>query len=595
MRLTARLLFPLAASLLAAQGAKPALDVLPEKALGFMLFRDPVLSQVKLQAVMQRSGMKGDDPLTEAQKAFGLSQLPAGRQGMAIVYLEDAAPGAGGGQREAIYLSPPDCATFLARLKATPKQKGFFEYKAGGRTFAAALRDGWVLLADASAGAQLKRLAAAPPLRNSLGAIGGWMEGEEAYGALTPKGLWTVFNTFKKATGGKADAAQADAFMEKAESELSLLAFRGHMDENGNLSASVRARLNPVGAWMAIGRDLPLATDLGLSTLPKGPYTIAAGGAIPHVWMEGLVDMSMSGLRASLSAQGVPDDSLAALDAAMKREGAHVEGLAMLMPSLGPMGMRMQLRVDDSRAYEDDLKAEVQALSEACKTKDLPLPVHFESRDLNGRRQFGAIPSPNPAWAKLDPQFRASLEKNQPRSTYLALDGQTVEAAMGGADAADQLGAMGPDGSLAEDDGIRRAAGMLPNEGTFFLFMNMGSIFQQQAASMKEMDARLDKDLILGLPPVPEVPDCPPVGLSIRFDLDHWDLSLALPVETQLTLGRTQEAMTKAQMARVKAFQEQMKRAEAERKAKVPDKPQDLPPGTPAPDPDEDDGDEDRD
>ncbi|HTL98628.1 MAG TPA: hypothetical protein VL181_07475 [Holophagaceae bacterium] len=596
MRSFFRFLLPLAASAMAAQGAKPALDVLPEKTLGFLLFRDPVLSQVKLQGLMQRSGTKGDDPLTEAQKAFGLPQLPAGRQGMAIVYLEDTASGGAGGQREALYLSPPDCAAFLARLKATPKEKGFFEYKSGGRTYAAALRDGWVLLADATAGSQLKRMAAAPPLRNSLGSIGGWMEGEEAYGALTPKGLWAMFSTFKKAssgaTGGKADAAQADAFMEKAEAELSLLAFRGHLDENGNLSASVRARLNPAGAWMAIGRDLPLASDFGLSKLPKSAYTVAAGGAIPRVWMEGLVDMSMSGLRASLSAQGVTDDSLATLDSAMKREGAHVQGLAMVLPGLGPVGMRMQLRVDDSRAYEDDLKAEVQALAEACKTKDLPQPVHFESRDLNGRRQFGAVPAPNPAWSGLDAEAQASLAKDQTRSTYLALDGQTVEAALGGADAANQLGTLGAGGSLADDDGIRRAAGMLPNEGTFFAFLNTGAIFQQQAASMKSMDGMLAKDLAQGLPPIPEAPDCPPVGLSIRFNLDQWDLSLALPVETQLAMGRTQEAMAKAQAARMKAFREQMQRNAAERKAKDQGKGQEQSGGTKAPEPDEDDGDE---
>jgi hypothetical protein len=284
--------------------------------------------------------------------------------------------------------------------------------------------------------------------------------------------------------------------------------------------------------------------------------------------MESLADMSMSGLRASLSAQGVSDDSLAAVDAARKREGAHIQGFAMLMPSLGPIGMRMQFRVDDSRAYEDDLKAEVQTLAEACATKNIPVPVHFESKDLNGRRQFGAVPSPSPSWSGMDPALQAGLAKNQPRGTYLALDGQTVEAVFGNAEAADQLGPMGAGGSLADDDGIRRVAGMLPNEGTCFAFLNLGAMFQQQAASMKSMEGMLAKDLAQGLPPVPEVPDCPPMGLSIRFDLDHWDLSLALPVETQLAMGRTQEAMTKAQMARMKAFQEQMKRNAAERKSK---------------------------
>ena len=571
MRPFLRLLLPLAAAVLAAQGAKPALDVLPEKTLGFLLFRDPVLSQVKMQGLMQRTGMKGDDPLTEAQKAFGLAQLPAGRQGMAIVYLEDAAPGAGGSQREMLYLSPPDCATFLAKLKAVPKGKGLYEYKAGGKTFAAALRDGWVLLADANAQAQLKRMVAAAPLRASLGGLSGWMEEEDAYGALTPRGLWGMFNELKKAasgaTGGKSDAGQVDGFAEKAEAELSLLAFRGRMDENGNLSVSLRARLNPSGAWMAMGRDLPLADGFGMSRLPQSAFTLAAGGAIPHAWMETLADFSMSGFRMSLAAQGVSESDLASVDAARKQEGAHVQGFALLMPSMNPMDMVMQFQVDDSRAYESDLKGEVDAMLAACKSKNLPAPFHFESRDLNGRRLFGPVPDPNGAFGDMSPEERATMTRQQPRATYLALDGGTVEASIGGADSAAHLGAPQV-GSLSDDDGIRRAAALLPKEGTFFAFMNFGAIFQQQADSMKQMDAMLAKESPQNLPPIPEAPDCPPMGLSLRFDLDHWDLSLAMPVETQLALGRTQKAMAEAQAARMKAFREQLKRREEDRKSK---------------------------
>lgn len=560
-----RLLLPMAASLLAAQGPKPALDVLPEKSLGFLLFRDPVLSQVKLQGLLQRTGAKGalsQDPLSGAQKAFALPQLPAGRQGMAIVYLEDGAAAGESAPREVLYLSPPDPAAFLAKLHAAPKEKGLFAYKAGGRTYAAALRDGWVLLADGAAQSQLQRLAAAPPVRGSLGSLGGWMEGEEAYGALTPRGLWSVFHEIKQAasgaTGGKASTARADTFVDKAEAELALVAFRGHLDENGNLSASIRARLNPNGDWMAMGRDLPLAGGFGIATLPKTAYALAAGGAIPRAWMEAISDAGMTGFRMSLSARGATDSDLADLDAARKREGAHVQGFSFLMPTLNPVNMRMQLQVDDSRAYEDDLKAEVAALLAACKPKRIPMPLHFESKEVDGRRLFGPVPEGS-AEAGTDPGIQAAMARNQPRALFLARDGVTVEEVMGGADAAARLGAP-LEGSLAEDDGLRRVAGLLPNEGTFFAFINFGGLFQQQAASMKEMDARLDKDLAQDLPPVPAAQDCPPLGLSLRFDLDHWDLSVGLAVETQLALGRTQESMAEAQQARMKAFSEQMKR-----------------------------------
>ena len=562
MRPLLRALLPLLAPALLAQGAKPALDVLPEKTLGFLLFRDPALAQAKMQGLYQRLGAKQDDPLTEAQKAFGLPQLPAGRQGMALVYLED---GGGSGQRELLYLSPADGAAFLAKLHATEKEKGTFEYAAGGRTFAAVQRDGWVLLSDANAKAQLKRLAAAPPLRPSLGTLGGWLEGEEAYGALTPKGLWSVFHEMKQAasaaTEGKGNAGQVDAFAEQAEAELSLLAFRGHLDENGNLSASVRAMLNPSGSWMAIGRDLPLASDFGLAGLPKIPFAVAAGGAIPRAWMEGLVDLGTAPLRARLSAQGASDSGLAKVDAAAKREGEHVRGLAVVIPGLGPRGMRMLLRVDDSRAYEDDLKAEMDALSEASTEKNLPQVAHFESKVVGGRRQFGPVPEPDPSWANLSPDLRAKMAAYQPYFAYEAEDGQTVLASMSGIESA-----SGGSGELADDDGIRRAADLLPKEGTCFAFMNFGAIFRQETESMKWMEGRLDKDLQQGLPPIPEIPDAAPLGLSIRFDLDRWDLSVAFPVEAQLLIGHSSPAVDKAQMARMKAFQTQMQRDQAERK-----------------------------
>lgn len=568
MRFPLPLCLPLAAALLTAQAPKPALDVLPDKTLGFLLFRDPVLSQVKLQGLIQRTGAKdaGLDPLSEAQKAFGLPELPAGRQGMAIVYLEDPSAGVAGGQKEMLYLSPPDGAAFLAKLHAVAKEKGFFEYKAGGHAYAATLRDGWVLLADGAAKGQLTRLAAAPPLRGSLGDLGAWMEGEEAYGALTPRGLWSVFNEFKRgaasAAGGKG-TAQADAFVEQAEAELSLFAFRGHLDENGNLSATVRARLNPAGAWMALGRDLPEAGDLGLGGLPASAYLFAGGGAIPRVWMESLVNLSLSPFRARLSAQGVAEADLAPVDTAARRQTAHVRGFGVLMPSMDMTGIRMVLRVDDSRAYEDDMKAEIQAMAEACQTKNLTLPIHFTADEEGGLRSFGPVTAPDPQWANLPPDLQAKLAASRPQPRYVAQDAETISLRFGGAPAPDA-------GALSADDGIRRTAELLPKEGTFFAFVNMAGFFRQSAGMMREIEAHLDKDLASGLPPIPEVPDGPPLGLSLRFDLDHWDLSVGFPVETQLLMGRAQAAMEKAQGARMKAFQEQMKRQRAKAGGPVP-------------------------
>lgn len=571
--LAAPMLASLLAGPLAAQAPRPALDVLPEKTLGFLLFRDPVLSQVKLQGLFQRLGAKPADldPLTEAQKAFNLPVLPAGRQGMAIVYLEDPSAGAAGGQKEVLYLSPPDSAAFLAKLHATPQEKGYYAYKAGGHAYAATVRDGWVLVADGAAKGQLKRLAAAPPLRGSLGDLADWMEGEEAYGALTPRGLWSVFDQIKRAAGAAAGGkgtAQADTFLEQAEAEVSLLAFRGHLDENGNLSATVRARLNPAGAWMALGRDLPLARDWGLAGLPASAFSVAAGGAIPRAWMDAMVNMGLAPFRARLSAEGASDADLAPVDAAVRRQAAHVRGFAFLMPTLDASRMRMLIRVDDSRAFETDMKDEVQAMSEASRARNLPLPIHFVAGEEGGLRSFGLAADPDPQWANLPPDLQAKLAAGRPQPRYLELDAEHVDVRFTGGQ--DPAGAGSGAGALADDDGIRRAADLLPREGTFFAFLNLTALFQQSAAALKEMDAHLDKDLAAGLPAFPEVPSAPPLGLSLRFDLDHWDLSLAFPLETQLLAGRAQAAQEQARTARLKAYQEQMKRTQTREKEDTP-------------------------
>ncbi|HJW09788.1 MAG TPA: hypothetical protein VJ483_09150, partial [Holophagaceae bacterium] len=281
---------------LAAQAPRPALDVLPDKALGFILFRDPLLSQVKLQGLMQRLKQKKDDPLTEAQKTFGLPRLPPGRQGMALVFLEDGGANAKGPLQLA-YLSPTDAKGYLETLKATSKDGKLWSYETQGKHFAAAMKDGWVILGPEGAKAQVRRLSeTVSPLRKEAGSLGAWMEGGEAFGMVTPKGLWTFFHDAKKALGGPSQAEQADPFMAKAERELDLVALQGRLDADGNLVLSVRARLNPRGEWMAMGRDLPLADGLGIASLPRLDYQAAAGGNLPSEWLQAIGSLGTESL-----------------------------------------------------------------------------------------------------------------------------------------------------------------------------------------------------------------------------------------------------------------------------------------------------------
>lgn len=550
----------LAALCLAAQAPRPALDVLPDKALGFILFRDPILSQVKLQGLMQRLKQKEDDPLTEAQKRFGLSRLPPGRQGMAIVFLEDGGANAKGPLQLA-YLSPTDAKGYLESIKATSKDGKLWSYESQGHRFAAVVKEGWVILGPEGAKAQLRKAADTPStLRHEAGSLGPWMEGGDAFGMVTTKGLWTVFHDAKKALGGAPQAEKADPFLAKAERELELIALQGRMDENGNLNVSLRARLNPKGEWVAMGRDLPLADAYGLGNLPKQGYMAAAGGSLPAEWIGTIGKLGTEPVLQQLQMQGVAPETLERFREQSAKAAAHLKDFSVLTPAEGGMmSMCVQFTVDDSGAYEADLKRLVEVTQEAYAAKKLAAPA-FESHLEQGRHAFSITSGEEPGAKDMPPEIREMMAKQQPRPQYLALDGTHIQLRLGGGD-----GSPAQEQRLSEDEGIRGVADRLPREAHFFLFVDIRASMEAQAKMLKSMEERMSPEARKGLAPIPAIPPCPPIGANIHFDLDTWELNLALPAETQLAIGRSQEQMQKASNARMEILRKEMEQKAKER------------------------------
>lgn len=416
-----------------------------------------------------------------------------------------------------------------------------------------------MVLAPAGSKTLLKKLATAQGLRGELGGLADWMEGEEAFGAVTTKGLGLFFSLLRRGGLGGQEAGAVDEGVLAAERELGLLAFRGRLDENGNLSASLRARLDPNGAWMALGRDLRPTSGLGVAELPKAPFFMAGGGNLPSSWIRSFMEEGPFPLLSESSLSTLPEKELHAVREARRHQSDRIKGFSVLardMGIFGPSGFTFRLKVDDVPGFEADTRALAQAVEAGFTARGMVVPLRFQSMELEGRHSFGLAPTGdagNDESAFLAPKG----------VSYLVLDGETLAFSPGGPESLQGLAAPA-EGHLDEDEQLREVGDRLPKDGSFYAFLDPSGPDQVTAHALRKMEEALPEDLRTGLPPIPEIPHSLPVGLSVRFDLDEWELSLAFPVEAQLVQSGHNRALEQALAARQAAYERFLARQRVE-------------------------------
>jgi hypothetical protein len=528
--------------LLQAQASPEALDVVPANALAYAFARSPMMVSAKLQGLQQRLGIPLDlDVLAKAQAAFGLRSLPVDRRGVALVYLESPEREE---TRPLLFLAARDPKALLDQLKAKPTAEGIYTFKGPKGTCGAALREGWVALAEAKHLDALRKVAQGrDALRRSLGSLATWVEEGESALLFTPEGLWTLLNGIKREMTGPADTGQGEnsplvkmeQFMAEAQREVRFLGVRLDLDEHGTLTGKARLELQGGGQWINLGRGLPEPADRGMAGLTGTGAALAVGGSLPNAWLREIAPIPLPPLQGS-------EAQLEAREEARNRALNHLRGIHMTPAG---EGSQQVLDVDDTESFLADLEA---ALAEEAKPDGPNKRWFLPPRRLRvGDREALQLAMP----AKATPGGASAPEAaGNPYLTFLK-EGPTTVAMLIGTQArpnADSLPAL-KDAPLVQVPGRH-----LPDRGHFFAFFDTHAATADQRAMLERMEARLTSEERATLPGVPDLPPFPAWGLSLLFGPEAWEFTGVLPWETQLGLRNEREVFQKAVVDRMRAI-----------------------------------------
>lgn len=555
-----------------------ALRVVPRNTQGLLVVPDPAGARAKLTAFLARTQPEGPakDPWKELLKEYGLEALPQESRGLVVAFL----PGEGQSAEPAdvLVVAPGDFQAWMKALKATTKDGVVHTFKTGEKTYVAAPKGTWALVARADHGSQLKRaLGARDSVLGELDELPSWMLEGDAAAVMTPKGLQTA--TFlarkgfaeQKAKGlkrgpGAQFEEKLEAYVHQAEREVAFIAARASLDEQGHLTGALRLKLNPSGAWAALGRGLAFPDAFGLRSLPAQPYFAAAGGSLPRPWLAAMAELGSLQLKPILAGVGMKADQIARFMELQDKtqEGFQGMGLVIPLPGSGNGTPLVRMDVEDAPATLDRQETFVKDIQPLFQAAKLASPFATRRITLEG---FPGILTLTQL-AKLMPPQEGAPEMPTVETGYLAPDAQTLLMGMGGTPALEAAARAyrAAESRIADDADLKATAALLPAKAHLYAFFNVAGMAQAEGQARRSpLPPEAQQDFGF-----PEMAAQPPVGLSFTFDLDRWELQVAFPGPLQEALG-TYARAKKAAEAKERAAMEAWSKAHP-----APDAPEDA-------------------
>lgn len=543
-----------AAALLPAQSLPEALDALPPDAAAYLLVRSPILTQAKAAGLMQRFGQGAEpDPLSALQTRFGLKRLPSDRRGLALML--EGADFQGAEPHPLLFLAVSDRKALVEALGAKPGEGGLHTYAAQGAPRVLAFREGWAVLGERSQAGAVRRAAQGPGgLRKEVGGLATWLEAKDCSALVTPQGLSTILHELRKDTAaGRAQArrgpdplAQIEPVLARVQREVRFLGATADVDEHGNLVGVLRAQLHPQGTWATMSRDLELVSGPGLGDLRAPGYLMAMAGALPKAWSRAALDFQISLMGGP---EGAPEAE-GPREQALERLLPLIRGTRMLMPE-GPGTPVQVVEVTDGEAYLREMDAFLTAMFQSSPKGPNPggRPTLKPQRRRVEDHEALVLVLPPPPGDDLPPELRARLEAEAtPFQTFLLRDPHTIEI-RGGNGHLDTESAP-----VADLPALKAPMALLPRLAHLYAFANPRAFGLALDPAQAAQEARLEPGQRALLPPVPELPPFPGLGLALRLEPEAWELHLALPWELQLGLGIHLPARKKATEARTTAL-----------------------------------------
>lgn len=543
--------------------ADDVLKLVPDSALGVVVVNRVGQTNDKLRALALQLKVPPFDFLSTAKLTLGVQEGLDEKGSVALV----AVPSTPNGAPVLVSFVPmTDYAAVLKPLKAETGDGGIARFSVGERTFVAAQKGGYAVVAQAADKATLQAvLAAGKSLADAAPGLDGWRGENDAYAVATPGGIQFAQQQIQIGL-----AAAKSQMANQGEQGKAALAGLGMYDPLVNAMdkelrhVAVGLRMADDGAVHLVSRTLPvegsvLAKSLAqakpakaspLAGLPQGPYFVAGGGLFTRDAMKSWMELSFGMMRAYPGGDKLSDQQIKKLSEISLKSMQGLRSMALLLgigegdePLYGRMLLAMGTK--DAKAYLDSYESAMNEMAKVFQDAGSSL-FTFESE----RMEIEGLPV-----LKLSMDMEPFLGQNQPPEAkkmmtlmfgddgkmnvyFAAADEHTVLAAYVTpqqlAPAVKAIREGKP--PLSAEAGVAQTAALLPAGCQWVGFLSPRGAAAFVARTVKAVAPP-------GAVEIPEVPETPPVGFAVKLSPAGLDTDLAVPAAV---LEKVSEVIRKA-------------------------------------------------
>lgn len=547
----------------ALSAADDVLHLVPDSAWGVVVVNRVGPTNDKLRALALQLKAPPFDFLSTAKLTLGVQEGVDEKGSVALA----AVPGTPNGAPVLVSFVPTtDYAAVLKQLKAATGDGGIASFSVGERTFVAAQKGGYAVVAQAADKAALQAvLAAGKSIADAAPGLDAWRGENDAYAVATPGGIkfaqqqiqigLSAAKSQMASQGEQGKAALAglgmyDPLINAMDKELSHVAVGLRMADDG--AVHLISRTLPVEG-SALAKSLAQAKPAKaspLAGLPQAPYFIAGGGLFTRESMKSWMEVSFGMMRAYPGGDKLSDQQIKKLSEISLKSMQGLRSMALLLgigegdePLYGRM--LLALRTKDAKAYLDSYESAMSEMAKVFKDAGSSL-FTFKSERL----EIEGLPV-----LKLSMNMEPFLGQNQPPEAkkmmtlmfggdgkmnvyFAAADEHTVLAAYVTpqqlAAAVRSLREGKP--PLSAEAGVAQTAAMLPAGCQWVGFLSPRGAAAFVARTVKAVAPP-------GAAEIPELPETPPVGFGVKLSPAGLDTDLAVPAAV---LEKVSEVIRKA-------------------------------------------------
>lgn len=542
-----------------AQARESVTAVIPSDALAFVVLHD--LADVS-QTVDGLAGLVTAPPpglLTQAKMMSGLEK-GLDEQGDLALVVTQILP-----MPKTVLLVPvANFADFCAALNVAEPTGGVVTVQIVGQPRLMGRIGNFALLAKESDRDALEHLLATGARVSADESLKMFVDSNKVSAVLTSLGLKQVMpqaisgllalEAAISAQGGEQAPAAIEAVHLYAKlftaimAEVNQVAVGLRVDPGQNVDIVKQVDFNPQGTWIKWVADIqPSSGDL-LAGLPDVPFVVAGGGVVSPAILDHLMKFSVQMMQNMPGQKLTPEQAAKYVDLS-KGAMQGVKSMGMVLgiaePGTGIYGNTTAvMTVEDSKSYMQEYEGSLTKLSEFAKEAKNPMiPVTTCQRmtvgetealeismDMKNMPQFAGAGGPDPKKV-LEMMFGSS----EALKIYVApADEHTIVMSYFSSERLNQVlnFVKSKYPGLSDSAPVAQVASLLPPDGQVVGYVSLNGV----SNAIRQFAA-----IVAGgrAPKIPDLPECPPLGVAAKATPQGVESHLVIAVETLRAIGKT--------------------------------------------------------